>query len=301
MLNNSDFEISGSLNDAFELIKSIFDKERKSYEKTILSMKNRITELEEALIKANKENMKYQTKISNLKRKLTSISKTVSKLEDSDFDLKNEKKETEKNDFITNRENCHNNIKYRNKEKMNSFRKKTKFMSNINRSASDNCNQFMKTNFVDINNTKQLNNGEDIKTNYNITNKTNRPNKKTLSSKIKNSLLNNIEQTAEKIGHKKNNLFKSYAHNGENHSLYLHSNGYSDKNKNTKLIENYVKRNDINKVKYLSSDKYNQIEQKIKGIKSNLTMFKEKEENKLNASLNDNSISINEENIFPQD
>ena len=155
MLNNSDFEISGSLNDAFELIKSIFDKERKSYEKTILSMKNRITELEEALIKANKENMKYQTKISNLKRKLTSISKTVSKLEDSDFDLKNEKKETEKNDFITNRENCHNNIKYRNKEKMNSFRKKTKFMSNINRSASDNCNQFMKTNFVDINNTKQ--------------------------------------------------------------------------------------------------------------------------------------------------
>ena len=298
MLNNSDFETQGSLNDAFDLIKNIFEKERTSYEKTINSLKNKISGLEEALLKANKENMIYQTKISNLKRKLTSISKTVSKLEESDFEPKNENKENEKIDVIINKDNINNNnIKYRNKDKANSFRKKTKYITNINRSVNDNYEQFMNTNLLNIkNNNKQLNDGEDIKTNYN--NKSNKPMKKSLSTKIKNSLLNNVEETENKISARQNNIFKNYARNEENHSLYLHSNGFSEKNKNIKLIENYDKRCNTNKVKYLSCDKYNQIEQKIKGIKSNLNIFKEKEETKLNDSVNDNSNSINEENIF---
>lgn len=282
------------LNEALELIKSIFDKERANYEKTIKSLKNRISELELALDRVNKENIEYQTKISNLKRKLTSISKTVSKLEDSDFESRNDKDELEKIIFITNKDNYYNNIKYRNKENMNSFRKKTKFISNINRSVSDNYEQYMKNNFIDNNDNKQFNDGEDIKSNYyNKINNINKPNKKALSSRIKNSLLN-IDHVEEKSRSRKNNLFKSYANNGENHSLYLHSNCINEKNKNLILNENFDKK--YHKIKYLSADKYNKIEQKINGIKSNLNIYKEKEESKVNNSRSNYTTSINEEN-----
>ena len=160
-----DFSSQESLNDAFDLIKNIFDKERNSYEKSIMSLKNKITELEQALIKANKENMKYQAKISALKGKLNSISKTVSKLEESDYGTKKGNNEVEKTEIIINMENFKNNtnnIKYRNNGKANSFRKRTKYACNINRSASDNFDQIVKNNFMDINNNKQFNNGEDI-------------------------------------------------------------------------------------------------------------------------------------------
>ena len=171
MLNISDYESQASLNDAFELIKGIFDKERESYEKTIKTLKNRISQLEDALLKANKENMKYQSKISDLKSKLSTISKTVSKLEDSenDFEIKKTIKENAKEQFINiKKENNYNNIKYRNNnERMNTFRKKTKFITNINRSVNDNEHHQLKNNFLENLNIKQLNNGEDIKSNYN--------------------------------------------------------------------------------------------------------------------------------------
>ena len=283
-----------SLNEAFELIKSIFDKERNSYENSIISLKNKISELEEALLKANKENMKYQAKISALKEKLNSISKTVSKLGESDFDTNKENNEPEKTEIIIDMDNFTNNsnsnIKFRNHEKTNSFRKRTKYSSNINRSASDNFNQIAKNNFIDINNNKYFNNGEDIKINYNSkTHVQQKRDKKIFSSKIKSGLLN-VEQTEDKIKSKQNNLFKSYNRCGENFSLYLHSNGFDDRN-NRKIIGNFEKKNIERKVKYLSSEKFNKIEQKIKGIKSCLNIYKGKEESKLNENTNSNSNS----------
>ena len=304
MLNNLENISQSSLNEAFELIKNIFNKERNLYEKTINTLKNRISELEEALNNANKDNMKYQSKISKLKEKLNSISKTVSKLEESDFDIKNDNQKNEKAKIIINMDNLNNNIKYRNIEKNNSFRRKTKYLSNINRSASGNFNQYIKNSFLDTNNNKQFNNGEDIKTNYNFKpniennqNNQNKQNKKELTSKIKDSLLN-AEQTEQRIIYKRNNLFKTYARVGDNNSVYLYSNGYDEKNKDMILLENYEKKGNVNKVKYLSSEKYNKIEQKIKGIKSGLNIYKEKEENKLNYSMDNNTISNNEENNF---
>ena len=185
MLNNFDFSSQESLNDAFNLIKSIFDKERNSYEKSIMSLKNKIIELEQALIKANKEKMKYQAKISSLKRKLNSISKTVSKLEESDYDTKKGNKELEKTEIIINMENfknnTNNNIKYRNNGKANSFRKRTKYTCNINRSASDNFNHNSRTHDLQKND------------------------KKALSSRIKSGLLN-VQQTEDKIKSKQNNV-----------------------------------------------------------------------------------------------
>ena len=239
--------------------------------------------------------MKYQSKISDLKSKLSTISKTVSKLEDSenDFEIKKTIKENAKEQFINiKKENNYNNIKYRNNnERMNTFRKKTKFITNINRSVNDNEHHQLKNNFLENLNIKQLNNGEDIKSNYN--NKTSKPNKKAFSYKIKNRLLN-AEETEGKNTSRKNNLFKSYAYNGENPSMYLSSNGYNENKRNMRLKDDIDKRNKTNKIKYLSFDKYNQIEKKIKGIKSGLNIFKEKEETKLSDSLNNNSISIYE-------
>ena len=63
MNNNSQIKTSASLNDAFELILKIFNEERKYYEDTINSLKNKISELEDSLIKVKNENMAYQTKI----------------------------------------------------------------------------------------------------------------------------------------------------------------------------------------------------------------------------------------------
>ena len=301
MLNDLDNISQGSLNEAFELIKNIFNKERNLYEKKINTLKNRISELEEALNKANKDNMKYQSKISNLKEKLNSISKTVSKLEESDYDVKNENQKLEKDKIIINMDNLNNNTKYRNIEKNNFFRRKTNYLTNINRSASGNFNQYIKNNFSDTNNNKQFNNGEDIKTNYNYKpnnlNKQNKQNRKELSSKIKDSLLN-AEQIDDRAINKRNNLFKNYSRIGDNNSVYLYSNGFDEKNKDIIILENKEKKGNINKVRYLSSEKYNKIEQKIKGIKSGLNLFKEKEEKKLNNSINNNTISNNEENIF---
>ena len=91
MSKNSDIQSQISLNNAFKIIKNIFDKERISYEKEIKSLKDKVSDLEEALNKANKENMKYQERISKLKKRLIFISETVSKLDDSDFEFKKNK------------------------------------------------------------------------------------------------------------------------------------------------------------------------------------------------------------------
>jgi len=302
MMKKSNLTSQGSLNEAFELIKSIFDKERNSYENSIITLKNKISELEEALLKANKENMKYQAKISALKGKLNSISKTVSKLGESDFDTNKENNEPEKTEIIIDMDNFTNNsnsnIKFRNLEKTNSFRKRTKYSSNINRSASDNFNQIAKNNFIDINSNKYFNNGEDIKINYNSkTHVQQKHDKKIFSSKIKSGLLN-VEQTEDKIKSKQNNLFKSYNRYGDNYSLYLHSNGFDERN-NRKIRENFGKKHNEKKVKYLSSEKFNKIEQKIKGIKSGLNIYKAKEESKLNENSFNNSYNFKEnENEF---
>lgn len=275
MSKNSDIQSQISLNNAFKIIKNIFDKERISYEKEIKSLKDKVSDLEEALNKANKENMKYQETISKLKKRLIFISETVSKLDDSDFEFKKNKNEHKKIGFINNtRKNF--NIQFRNNEKFNSFRKKSMFISNTNNPSRDNYIQFMENNFLD-NNIKHFNNGEDIKTNY--TNNTNKKAKKSLSSIIKTNILN-LEQSEGKSIDKQNNIFKSFTNGEKNLSFNLYSFVQDEKNKELSLLKNLNEGKVNDKIKFLSADKYNQIEQKIKGIKSNLNIFKENEENK---------------------
>ena len=292
MINNSNLKSSNSLNDAFDLILKVFNEERAYYENTINTLKDKISMLEETLVKVKKENISYQSRISKLKGKLSSISKTVSKLEESEFEIKlDNTKDIEQNDINKIMNSSHSNtIKYRNTDTLNSFRKNTKNISEINKSNSitNNYNSYyLKMNL--LNNTKLKNNGEDINTNYNR-----KTHKKTLSTKIKNSILNLNNPHSSKIKRRnedKNNMFKSHCYNDEDVSFLLNNlNENEIQSQMTIQVEN-DKIINVNRKKYLGRDKFNKIEQKIKGLKSALSIYSKQD------NFNSNERAPNSNNI----
>ena len=265
---------SKSLNDAFDLITKIFNEEREYYENSINSLKEKISKLEDTLLQVKKENMNYQQKISKLKGKIRSISKTVLKLEESEFEVKLENNKNIENKEINNNENNkhHNTIKYRNTDTINTFRKKTKIFSEINNSTSINIksnNNFFKMNVFDKN--KLNNNGEDITRNYNK-----KIHKKTLSTKIKNNILNFVQQNKQIQGKNdnNNNMFKSHCYNDEDVSFFIIDNLNENEleSKMTVPVERDTKIKEKRKKNFVR-DKYNKIEQKIKGLKSALSIY----------------------------
>lgn len=295
MLNISNIQNS-SLNDAFELILKIFNEERKKYENTISSLKAKISELEDSLLLEKKENMLNRTRISKLKGKIRSISKTVSKLEESDFEIKFDNNKDALNNISnnnTNINNCNfNTIKYRNTDTFNSFRRKSKIIVDINNNTinmnkNDSNNHYLKMNFFD--NNKVNNNGEDIPR----CNKK-KIHKKTLSTKIKNSILN-INNPPELLKRKNgnNNIYKSQCYNDEDVSIFLlhNLNDNDSLNKMTLPADNDRKIAE-NRKKYLGRDKYNKIEQKIKGLKSSLTIHNKSENNKNSSESFPNSFNM---------
>ena len=265
MIENENLNSSPSLNDAFELILRIFNEERTYYETTITSLKGKVSELEESLLQVKKENMNYQTRISKLKGKLRSISKTVSKIEDSDFEIKiNNKKESEKTD---NNMTNFNTIKYRNTETINSFRRKTKLLSDLNKNKLG--QNYTKMNTIENN---KLNsngeNGDDIRRNFNK-----KIHKKTMSTKIKNSILN-MNQQSNNIRKKndENVLLRSHINNDDDVSFYLINNLNENNNIQNKMSIPVDNENEKIR-KFHSRDKYNIIEQRIKGLKSALSIY----------------------------
>ena len=264
MIENENLKSSPSLNNAFELILRIFNEERTYYETTIGSLKGKISELEESLLQVKKENMNYQTRISKLKGKLRSISKTVSKIEDSDFEIKiNNKKESEKTD---NNMTNFNTIKYRNTETINSFRRKTKLLSDLNKNKLG--QNYTKMNTIEnnkINNKGE--NGDDIRRNFNK-----KMHKKTMSTKIKNSILNINQQTNIRKQNDENVLLRSHINNDDDVSFYLINNLNENNNIQNKMSIPVDNENEKTR-KFHSRDKYNKIEQRIKGLKSALSIY----------------------------
>ena len=267
MIENENLKSTPSLNNAFELILKIFNEERTYYETTITSLKGKVSELEESLLQVKKENMNYQTRISKLKGKLRSISKTVSKIEDSDFEIKiNNKKESEKDQTDNNMTNF-NTIKYRNTETINSFRRKTKLLSDLNKNKLG--QNYTKMNTIENN---KLNsngeNGDDIRRNLNK-----KIHKKTMSTKIKNSILN-INQQSNNIRKKndENVLLRSHINNDDDVSFYLINNLNENNNIQNKMSIPVDNENEKTR-KFHSRDKYNKIEQRIKGLKSALSIY----------------------------
>ena len=282
MLDSLKLKSSPSLKKAFEMILKIFEEERTYYEDTINSLKGKVSELEDSLVQMKKENMNYQVRVSKLKGKLRTISKTVSKLEDSDFEVKVNNKENEKTE-INNYGNKFNQLKYRNTETINSFRRKTKLMSDINVSKNQLNQNYVKLSTID--NEKLNFNGEDINRSFDKKN-----HKKTLSTKIKNSILNINQQTNLRRKNDENSMIKSNMNNEEDVSVYLVNNYNENDNTLNKADISFDK---IEKKKNTPSrDKYNKIKQKIKGLKSALTIYNKSDLNSTGNypnSVNDRS------------
>jgi hypothetical protein len=214
-----------------------------------------------------KENMNYQTRISKLKGKLRSISKTVSKIEDSDFEIKIiNNKESEKDQTGNNMDNF-NTIKYRNTENINSFRRKSKVLSDTNKNKLS--QNYIKMNTIESNkiNTNEEN-GDDIRRNFKK-----KTHKKTMSTKIKNSILNMNQQSNIRKKNDENALLRSHI-NDEEVSFFLINNLNENNNTQNKLSIPEDNENEDEKIrKFHSRDKYNKIEQKIKGLKSALSIY----------------------------
>ena len=271
MIENENLKSSPSLNNAFELILRIFNEERTYYETTIGSLKGKISELEESLLQVKKENMNYQTRISKLKGKLRSISKTVSKIEDSDFEIKIiNNKESEKEQTGNNNMNNFNTIKYRNTETINSFRRKTKLLSDVNKNKLS--QNYIKMNTIENNKINSNGeNGDDIKRNFNK-----KTHKKTMSTKIKNRILNMNPQSNIRKKNDENVLLRSHIYNDKDVSFFLINNLNENNNIQNKLSIPADNENEKTR-KFHSRDKYNKIEQKIKGLKSALSIYNKSE------------------------
>jgi len=284
MLDSINIKSSPSLKKAFEMILKIFEDERTYYEDTINSLKGKVSELEESLLQMKKENMNYQVRVSKLKGKLRTISKTVSKLEDSDFEVKINNKENEKNES-NNYGNKFNQLKYRNTETINSFRRKTKLISDVNVNKNPLNQNYVKLNTID--NEKLNFNGEDINRSFDKKN-----HKKNLSTKIKNSILNINQQANLKRKNDENSMIRSNMNNEEDVSIYLANNFNENDNTLNKADISYDK---IEKKKNTPSrDKYNKIKQKIKGLKSALTIYNKSDLNSTGNCLN----SVNDRSEF---
>ena len=282
MLDSINIKSSPSLKKAFEMILKIFEDERTYYEDTINSLKGKVSELEESLLQMKKENMNYQVRVSKLKGKLRTISKTVSKLEDSDFEVKINNKENEKNES-NNYGNKFNQLKYRNTETINSFKRKTKLISDPNVNKNQLNQNYVKLSTID--NEKLNFNGEDINRSFDRKN-----HKKTLSTRIKNSILNMNQQVNIRKKNDENSMIRSNMNNEEDVSVYL-VNTYNEN-------DNIVNKADISfdkiekKKNTPSRDKYNKIKQKIKGLKSALTIYNKSDLNSTENcpnSVNDRS------------
>ena len=278
MIINSNFKSSSSLNEAFELILKIFDEERVYYENTINSLKEKVSELEKSLINVKKENLSYQSRISKLKGKLRSISKTFSKLEESDFDMKigNTNKSAEKNEILINNTSQNQTLKYRNTETINSFRQKSKIINKSTNIIKNINNHYLKMNILDNNKTNKY--GEDISKNYN-NNNNKKLHKKNLSTRIKNSILNiNNSHSRLNIKNEEKKMFNSQCYNDDDVSIFLINklNGNETLKKRTVEVDKDKNMKD-NRKKNLKRDKYNKIEQKIKGLKSALGIYCKKD------------------------
>ena len=296
MINNSNFKSSSSLNEAFELILKIFDEERVYYENTINSLKEKVSELEKSLINVKKENLSYQSRISKLKGKLRSISKTFSKLEESDFDMKigNTNKSAEKNEILINNTSQNQTLKYRNTETINSFRQKSKIINKSTNIIKNINNHYLKMNILDNNKTNKY--GEDISKNYNNNNNNKKLHKKNLSTRIKNSILNiNNSNSRLNIKKEEKKMFNSHCYNDDDDvSIFL----INKLNKNETLKKMTVEVDTAkimkdNRKKNLKRDKYNKIEQKIKGLKSALNIYCKKDHINYNENI-PNSVNTNQ-------
>lgn len=260
-----------SLEEAYKMINSIFNEERNYYQRTIEMLKGKISDLEVQLGKEHDLNLIYRNKIFQLQAKLKSISNTI-RIDENEEDINDSN--------ILNQ--FYDISKPRNAEKINTFRSTNKMLENYSNEFSSITSY--KNNYL---RDKKVNSANRIRkkiqlpfkeiTSFNSTNSTHNP--------VKLRRRNN------------NNLIKN---NGDNNDYESYNdisiNGYNQKenNKTTRNILDSLslpneRQSNRTLKKKTNSDKFYYIENKIKNMRTNLSIFK----NQSNASLNENALRNN--------
>jgi hypothetical protein len=283
-------KVNYSLEDAFQIISSIINTEREKYENIINNMNQKMNELKTQLDQMKDENSKYKNKIFELQNQFASISNTISQLNE----VKDSKAINENNLNLYSSETFEKNSS----EKINNNNDFTNRLKNEYKSLNDkdnNKNSYnnidsknnINSNFVDKELNKQNNNFQQYKISLNkqlfnkkLVKKNNSLNILTKNKNISKSF-NYQNHIPVKIVRNNNDIDGQLTNNYSQSTYNLYSNNLLKSNgkiinnakSERRSFENYAMDNYSNKKNNTQNDKYNNIERRIKNMKSGLSIY----------------------------
>ena len=283
-------KVNYSLEDAFQIISSIINTEREKYENIINNMNQKMNELKTQLDQLKDENSKYKNKIFELQNQFVSISNTISQLNE----VKDSKAINENNLNLYSSETPEKNSS----EKINNNNDFTNRLKNEYKSLNDkdvNKNSYnnldsknnINSNFVDKELNKQNNNFQQYKISLNkqlfnkkLVKKNNSLNILTKNKNISKSF-NYQNHIPVKIVRNNNDIDGQLTNNYSQSTYNLYSNNLLKSNgkiinnpkSERRSFENYAMDNYSNKKNNTQNDKYNNIERRIKNMKSGLSIY----------------------------
>ena len=287
---NTITKVNYSLEDAFQIISSIINAEREKYENIINTMNQKMNELKTQLDQLKDENSKYKNKIFELQNQFVSISNTISQLNEvKDNKALNENnlnlyssKTLDKND--SGKINNTNDLANRVKNEYNSLNNKD---DNINNYISIDSKNNINSNLVNKGINKQNNNFQQYKISLNrqlfnkkLVKKNNSLNLLTKNKNVSKSF-NNQNHIPVKIVRNNNDIDGQMKNNYSQSTYNLYSNNLLKSNgkiinnakSERRSFENYNMESYSNKKNNTQRDKFNNIERKIKNMKSGLSIY----------------------------
>lgn len=283
-------KINYSLEDAFQIISSIINTEREKYENIINTMNQKMNELKTQLDQMKDENSKYKNKIFELQNQFASISNTISQLNE----VKNNKtiNKNELNLYSSEILDKNSSGKINNNNDLtNRFKNENKPLNNkddnINSYVSLDSKNNINSNFEDKDLNKQNNNFQQYKISLNrqlfnkkLVKKNNSLNLLTKNKNISKSF-NYQNHIPVKIVRNNNDLDGQIKNNYSQSTYNLYSNNLLKSNgkiinttkSERRSFENYAMDNYSNKKNNTQRDKYNNIERRIKNMKSGLSIY----------------------------
>ena len=283
-------KVNYSLEDAFQIISSIINTEREKYENIINTMNQKMNVLKTQLDELKDENSKYKNKIFELQNQFVSISNTISQL--------NEVKDNK--NLNENKLNLHSSETFEknSSEKINNNNDFTNRLKNEYKSLNDkdvNKNSYnnldsknnINSNYVEKDLNKQRNNFQQYKISLNrqlfnkkLVKKNNSLNILTKNKNISKSF-NYQNHIPVKIVRNNNDIDGQLTNNYSQSTYNLYSNNLLKSNgkiinnpkSERRSFENYAIENYSNKKNNTQRDKFNNIERRIKNMKSGLSIY----------------------------
>lgn len=291
-----------SLDDAFQIISTIINKEREKYENIINNMTKKMNELKTQLAQIQDENSKYKNKLFELQNQFVSISNTINQLNEvkdnktlSENKLNSYSSETlDKN--ASGKINNNNENTSRLKKEYTSLNAKD---NNINDYISINTKNNINSNFVEKDLNKQNINYQQFKISLNkqlfnkkFVKKTNSLNILTKNKNISKSFNHQthvpvkiVRNTNNIDGQIKNNYSQSTFNLYSNNILKLNDKIINNTKSERKSFENYAIESYTYKKYNSQKDKFNNIEKRIKNMKSNLSIYNIDKNKTLNENI----------------